>query len=269
MKKLSLMLALVLVLTCVLVACGDETETSSTPATESSVAATESSEAATEESSEAATEESSEAATEESSEAATEESSEAVTEESSEAEESTEPEDDTPNVEPGDAITTEGTNVALNKSYTISGTGVGRDIYTAPLTDGQANSVMAYDGTWFAFYCNGTDNSILNAPDKQGYVIIDLGAEKDINAIRINFANNTGAGICSPEKVTVSFSNDGTTFEKAGRMPLYIASADDTTHDNKVYWSELEVEGTARYVKVDITLIGTFVFLNEIEVYGA
>ena len=266
MKKLSLMLALVLVLTCgILAACGGETETSSTPATESSVASTESSEAATE-SSEAATE-SSVAATE-SSEAATE-SSEAATE-SSEPEEVSEPEEDTtPNVEPGDAITTEGTNVALNKSYTISGTGVGRDIYTANLTDGQANNVMAYDGTWFAFYCNGTDNSILNAPDKQGYVIIDLGAEKDINAIRINFANNTGAGICSPEKVTVSFSNDGTTFEKAGRMPLYIATAEDTTHDNKVYWSELEVEGTARYVKVDITLIGTFVFLNEIEGYGA
>ena len=248
MKKLSLILALVLVLTCgVLAACGDKTEESSAAESvaesaaeskaESSAAATESSEAATE---------------------------------SSEPEEVSEPEEDTtPNVEPGDAITTEGTNVALNKSYTISGTGVGRDIYTANLTDGQANNVMAYDGTWFAFYCNGTDNSILNAPDKQGYVIIDLGAEKDINAIRINFANNTGAGICSPEKVTVSFSNDGTTFEKAGRMPLYIATAEDTTHDNKVYWSELEVEGTARYVKVDITLIGTFVFLNEIEVYGA
>jgi cytoskeletal protein RodZ len=254
MKKLSLILAFVLVFALVLVACGDETETSSTPATESSAATTESSAAATEESSEAAVEESSEAAVEESSEAAVEESSE--------------PEEDTPNVEPGDAITTEGTNVALNASYTISGTGVGHGQYTANLTDGQANGAMAYDNSWFAFYCNGTDTSILNAPDKQGYVIIDLGAEKDINAIRINFANNTGAGICSPEKVTVSFSNDGTTFEKAGRMPLYIATAEDTTHDNKVYWSELEVEGTARYVKVDITLIGTFVFLNEIEVYA-
>ena len=262
MKKLSLMLAFVLVFALVLVACGDETETSSTPATESSAATTESSAAATEESSEAAVEESSEAAVEESSEAAVEESSEAAVEESSE------PEEDTPNVEPGDAITTEGTNVALNASYTISGTGVGHGQYTANLTDGQANGAMAYDNSWFAFYCNGTDTSILNAPDKQGYVIIDLGAEKDINAIRINFANNTGAGICSPEKVTVSFSNDGTTFEKAGRMPLYIATAEDTTHDNKVYWSELEVEGTARYVKVDITLIGTFVFLNEIEVYA-
>ena len=246
MKKLSLMLAFVLVFALVLVACGDETETSSTPATESSAATTESSAAATEESSEAAVEESSEAAVEESSE----------------------PEEDTPNVEPGDAITTEGTNVALNASYTISGTGVGHGQYTANLTDGQANGAMAYDNSWFAFYCNGTDNSILNAPDKQGYVIIDLGSEKNVNAIRINFANNTGAGICSPEKVTASFSNDGTTFEKAGRMPLYIATAEDTTHDNKVYWSELEVEGTARYVKVDITLIGTFVFLNEIEVYA-
>ena len=149
MKKLSLVLALVLVLTCgILAACGDETETSSTPATESSVAATESSEAATE-----STEESSVAATE-SSEAATE-SSEAATE-SSEPEEVSEPEEDTtPNVEPGDAITTEGTNVARNKSYTISGTGVGHDQYTANLTDGQANNVMAYDNTWFAFYCWG------------------------------------------------------------------------------------------------------------------
>ena len=53
MKKLSLLLVFVLVISCVLVACNDETETSSTPATESSEAATESSEAATEESSEA------------------------------------------------------------------------------------------------------------------------------------------------------------------------------------------------------------------------
>ena len=246
MKKLSLMLAFVLVFALVLVACGDETETISTPSTESSAATTESSAAATEESSEAAVEESSEAAVEESSE----------------------PEEDTPNVEPGDAITTEGTNVALNAKYTVSGTGVGHDNYTASLTDGQANNAMAYDNTWFAFYCNGADPTVLNAPDKQGYVIIDLGAEKDINAIRINFANNTGAGVCSAEKVTVSFSNDGESFEKAGRMPLYLATAEDTTNDNKVYWSELEVEGTARYVKVDITLIGTFVFLNEIEVYA-
>ena len=262
MKKLSLMLAFVLVFALVLVACGDETETISTPSTESSAATTESSAAATEESSEAAVEESSEAAVEESSEAAVEESSEAAVEESSE------PEEDTPNVEPGDAITTEGTNVALNASYTISGTGVGHGQYTANLTDGQANGAMAYDNSWFAFYCNGTDTSILNAPDKQGYVIIDLGSEKNVNAIRINFANNTGAGICSPEKVAVSFSADGSSYTKAGNMPLYIATAEDTTHDNKVYWSELEVEGTARYVKVDITLIGTFVFLNEIEVYA-
>ena len=260
MKKLSLMLAFVLVFACVLVACNDETETSSTPEAESSVAATESSEAEVEESSEAAIEESSEAATEESSEAV---------EESSEPEEVSEPdEDDGENVEPGEAIKVEGTNVALNAKYTVSGTGVGHGNYTASLTDGQANNAMAYDNTWFAFYCNGADPTVLNAPDKQGYVIIDLGAEKDINAIRINFANNTGAGICSAEKVTVSFSNDGESFEKAGRMPLYLATAEDTTNDNKVYWSELEVEGTARYVKVDITLIGTFVFLNEIEVYA-
>ncbi len=254
MKKLSLMLALLLVVSCALVACGsDETEASSTPVTESSVADVESKE------------ESSDAVVEESSEADVE-SSEPEAESSEPADESI-PEDEE-NVEPGDPITTEGTNIALNKTYTISGTGVGHGNYTASLTDGQASTVMAYDNTWFAFYCNGTDNSILNAPDKQGYVIIDLGEAKDINAIRINTINETGAGICSPEKIAVSFSTDGENYTKAGNMPLYIASPDDTTHDKKAYWSELEVEGNARYVKLDVTLLGTFVFLNEVEVYG-
>ena len=247
MKKISLVLAFILVLACgVLAACSEETEASSTPATESSEAVVESS-AADEESSEA------EAG---SSEAVEEESSEAVVE------------DEEENVEPGAAITVSGENVAKDKTYTISGTGVGHGNYTASLTDGNANNVMAYDNTWFAFYCNGTDTSVINAPDKQGYVIIDLGEEKDINAIRINFANNTGAGVASAEKVIVSFSTDGETYTKAGRMPLYLATAEDPTHDNKVYWSELAVEGTARYVKVDITLIATFVFLNEIEIYA-
>ena len=100
MKKLSIMLALLLVLSLALVACGGEEEASSTPEAESSVAATESSEAATEESSEATTE---------SSEAATEESSEAVVEDSSEpADESKE------EVVAGDE------NLAAGKSYTYS-----------------------------------------------------------------------------------------------------------------------------------------------------
>ena len=99
MKKLSIMLALLLVLSLALVACGGEEEASSTPEAESSVAATESSEAATE---------SSEATTE-SSEAATEESSEAVVEDSSEpADESKE------EVVAGDE------NLAAGKSYTYS-----------------------------------------------------------------------------------------------------------------------------------------------------
>jgi hypothetical protein len=263
MKKLSLMLAFVLVFALVLVACGDETETSSTPATESSAATTESSAAATEESSEAAVEESSEAAVEESSEAAVEESSEAAVEESSEPEEDT-----TPNVEPGDPITTEGTNVALNKSYTggevaiTSGDGTACG-YTANLTDGQASMLGAYDNTWFALWCNR--NSSLpsnNAPDGVGTIIVDLGkSTKDINAIRVNLYQANTSGIGAPESIVAYVSEDNTNWTAVGSLVL-----PETTDPA---WAEIAVDNaTAQYVKLVITLTDTWCFLNEIEVYA-
>ncbi len=251
MKKLSLMLAFVLVFALVLVACGDETETSSTPATESSVAADASSEAATEESSEAAVEESSEAAVEESSEAAVEESSEAAVEESSEAV----VEDTSVEIVEGN-----GANVALNKSYTISGIG-NRDAYYGNITDGVVAVGLGEDkeSVWFGFYENGANPT--NAPDKIGYFIIDLENAYSLTSVKAHLINKDAWGIGVPVSAKAYISIDGTNFTEAGELEI------DST-DGVEYWTEVEVTGNARYVKFELTLSTSFAFVSEVEVYA-
>ena len=251
MKKLSFILALVLVLSCVLVACGDETEASSTPETESSVAA--------DASSEAATEESSEAATEESSEAAVEESSEAATEESSEAEES----------ETGTIVT--GGNVAAGRPYTISGNGKPGGSYTANLTDGVAGEdVSAYDDTWFAFYSHPTmDPSNLNAPEGKGYVIIDLGEKKDLTKVRIHCGNQAPSGVNSPLwfDVKISDSADVDSFEYVAEVP--VKDSAEAGNATLAYWAEVDINTSGRYVMISVQANGTWTWINEIEIYDA
>ncbi len=248
MKKLSLVLALVLVLTCgVLAACGGDEDASSVA--ESSVAAESKAESS-------AAAESSEAV---SSEAVSEDaSSEAVSEDASSEDASSEAETSTPEAEKPEIS---GDNLAKGKPYTVSGSGVGYQNYTANLTDGNASSAMSYDNNWFAFYCNdGASAADLNAPNKVGYVIIDLGAATDVSAVRLNLINSSSAGVPAPKKVTVSLSSDGSSFGDAVSMPLDAV-------DGTAYWSEGAIEGNAQFVKVEFTLDGVFVFLNEIEVY--
>ncbi len=241
MKKLSLMLAFVLVFACVLVACGDETETSSTPATESSVAATESSEAATE-----------------SSEAATE-SSEAATE-SSEAEESTE------------APTAGTENLAAGKPYTLSALFRQGDAGYDPdapvsypdeegksLTDGilPADDAKFSAPEWVGF--NGQDHEYI------GYhsVTLDLGEKTDLAKFVFKYGTSAlSAGIISPATIEIFVSDDGETWGDriGGDVPT-----DDISSVNGVY--ELEAGASGRYVQFRFTSTG-WAFISEVEVYG-
>jgi hypothetical protein len=250
MKKFSVILALVLVLSCVLVACGEETEASSTPETESSAAATESTEASAEASTDASAEESTEASAEESTEASAEES----------AEESTE----------GGDVVAEG-NVAAGRPYTISGSGTPGAQYSANLTDGIAGEdTHAYDATWFGFYANpGMDPSVLNAPEGKGYVIIDLGEKKDLAQVRIHCGNNEPSGVHSPAwfDVKVSDSTDVDSFTYVAEVPV----KDSTTAEfaDLAYWAEVDVNASGRYVMISVQVNGTWCWINEIEIYNA
>ena len=252
MKKLSLILALVLVVSCALVACGGDEEASSTPETESSAAATEESSVAATESSDAAVE-----STEESAEESAEESTEDSTEESTEASE-------------GGTIV-EGGNVAAGRPYTISGSGTPGAQYAANLTDGIAGEdTHAYDATWFGFYANpGMDPSVLNSPEGKGYVIIDLGEKKNLSQVRIHCGNNEPSGVHSPAwfDVKVSDSTDVDSFEYVAEVPV----KDSTTAEfaDMAYWAEVDVNTSGRYVMISVQVNGTWCWINEIEIYDA
>ena len=259
MKKLSLMLAFVLVFALVLVACGNETETSSTPATESSVAATESSEAATE-SSEAATE-SSEAATE-SSEAATESSTEESTEVSTEAPEA-------------------GTdNLAAGKTYTYSQmfrqggpeAGWGWDENAAvaypdeedkTMTDGiiAADDAAYGDAVWAGWNHNAPDY----AATGYSWITVDLGEAKDLAKAVIHLgASGLGQGIGAANMVVeVAVSTDGTTFETVGGA----VPEDSDTSCSVETVIDFEAVANARYVQFRMVR-GGWMFVSEVEVYG-
>lgn len=170
-----------------------------------------------------------------------------------------------PAEEGGKVVITKGDNIALNKTYTISGCGE-RDTYHAKLTDGAAKAELSYNhDEWFGFYCNGSDQSIINAPDKLGHVIIDLGASYDIFGVSINFVDLAGdSGIYAPTAVNAYLSADGETWSD----PVALNIPTDATKGVS-YAVAGEVSGSARYVKVDVALGGTFAFLNEIEVYEA
>ena len=167
-----------------------------------------------------------------------------------------------PAEEGGKVVITKGENIALNKTYTLSGCGE-RASYYAKLTDGVAKADLSYNNDeWFGFYCHGEDQTVINAPDKVGFAVIDLGEAKSIYSVRANLVNKDSSGISIPESVKVYLSNDGETFTEA-------ASLATQTGEDTAYWTEANVTGEARYVKVEFKLGGTFAFLNEIEVYEA
>ncbi len=170
-----------------------------------------------------------------------------------------------PGANQGTVVITKGDNIALNKTYTISGCGE-RTAYYAKLTDGVAKAELSYNNDeWFGFYCNGEDQSVINAPDKLGYVIIDLGAAYDIYGVSINFMDLAGdSGIFAPTAVNAYLSADGETWSDAVALTIPAETTKGIS-----YAVEGEVSGNARYVKVDVALGGTFAFLNEIEVYEA
>ena len=154
-------------------------------------------------------------------------------------------------------------NVALGKDYTISGCGKPFGQYTASLTDGAAQAKLTYDGNWFTFYCNGTNASVINAPDHLGYVIIDLEGLYDITSVKANCYDNKGSsGINGPEAINVYLSADGENWSDA------TAATIPTLESASNFTAEATVTGKARFVKFEMKIVGTFGFVNEVEVYG-
>ena len=261
MKKLSLILALVLVLTCgVLAACGDKTEESS--AAESVAESKAESKA---ESSEAATE-SSEAATE-SSEAATE-SSEAATE-SSEAEESKDPiEAGTDNLAAGKTYTTSELfrqgDASVNWGWDENAPIAYPDEDGKTMTDGViAAADTAYTDAIWAGWNHNTPAYV-----ETGYsaITVDLGEVTDLaKAVMHLGSSGLGSGIGAGNMVVeVAVSTDGETFETVGAA----VPEDDAASCVIETVIEFEAVASAQYVQFRM-IRGGWMFVSEVEVYGA
>ncbi|MBQ3229836.1 MAG: hypothetical protein IJB49_02335 [Clostridia bacterium] len=163
----------------------------------------------------------------------------------------------------------ESTNVAKGKKYTISGSGKPGGQYTASLTDGNAADTISFDANWFAFYNNGNDASAINAPEGKGYIIIDLGKKTDLSKIRLHLGNEKDAGVPTPAWVEASVCDtaDG---EFAYISNFELKDHTQAGNEKLAYWTEIDASGkSGRYVKISVTVNGTWCFMNEIEVYNA
>lgn len=260
MKKLSLVLALVLVLTCALVACGGETENSSTPASSTASSKVESS--AVESSTPA---ESSESAVESSTPAESstpvESSDETPVESSDETPvESTEDPSEAPSEpeEPGEI-----TNLALGVSYDAKGfqntDEWGTANYTANLTDGAAATELTFDNNWFAF-CTSEGTNGLNAPGGVGKVTLDLGKVCTLSSFKVNALlgdTQQSSGIKAPAKIAVYVDD-----QLIGELKTESKATDGGD------WYVLNAGAKGQKVTFEVTVDGLFAFINELEVYG-
>ncbi|MBR6562843.1 MAG: discoidin domain-containing protein [Clostridia bacterium] len=98
---------------------------------------------------------------------------------------------------------------------------------------------------------------------------IDLGEAKAMNSFSAYAASDGGWGIKKPAKLTVSISNDGSTYtEIASQTHLkttFNLTSQKGTWDTTVITAVSEEIHTARYVRLTVTPNGSFVWLSEVE----
>ncbi len=257
MKKLSLVLALILVLTCALVACGGDDNSSTASSGTASSSTASSSKVESSKPAESSKVESS---------AADSSDVESSTEESSQPEVSTPPVE-----EPKAPIAVTGNVISKGCKYEVPGgegyvisSGEWPAAYNAKLTDGVASAELTYDNAWSAFCSSGPDDDgDTNVINGIGSVIIDLGAAKKVSGVKTNVFLGSESGIVAPTAIVVYTSADGETFGNPVSLTI------PTT--GLVGWAEGGFEAVdAQFVKVEYTASteGVFTFINEIEVYG-
>ncbi len=256
MKKISLILALILILTCtVFAACTESTENKADESENASEVS-------------------------EKGDNSKEESSKP--EEEPSKPETSAPETSTPDTETSTpALEITGENIAIGKTYTVSGTNAGYTdlesdwgaiIYNANLTDGIAHEELTFGDTnnWFGLYYSDDPAFAhnVNAPQGTGTIIIDLQDEAAVKGVKIHFGNFFDNAVVAPRLVNLSLSTNGEAFDYVGSFEIKETGV-GSPNNILSYWSELPVDSVnARYVKITVTQGGVFTFLNEIEVYA-
>lgn len=161
----------------------------------------------------------------------------------------------------GTEDTTGPENLALHKDYTVIDPGTAAHI--ANLTDGVYANDLAFTGERFGFACTG-DNQ--NTDDVgNGTIIIDLGAVYALDHYEVHiYAGENEASVAQPMYINIDVSTNGVDYLCMGSMVQdYEATAS--------YWATLSNPGICgRYIRLTVGPSGnsTWVFINEVEVYG-
>ncbi|MBR5773472.1 MAG: phosphodiester glycosidase family protein, partial [Clostridia bacterium] len=140
-------------------------------------------------------------------------------------------------------------NIALGKDYDVEGEVGEQYNYTTPLTDGVAlETTSITKNRWLGLHSDGS-------------VTFDLGGVYKVTKARIHMLNIASYGI-HPADVSISVSCDGKAFtEYEGTFTTQL--------EDGVYWSELDnIAAVGRYIKISFKRTGSWVFLNEVELYG-
>lgn len=160
-----------------------------------------------------------------------------------------------------------GTNLAKGCKYT------GADImdccgkYTASLTDGVVPEKLEYESTWYGYWYNAKDAAVetkTNAPEGVGTIVLDLGAVKDVKAVRLLTMLGNTSGITAPSAISFEVSEDGTNYTSLG-MQSFLPGEGST-----IGWVgyQLAEAVKAQYVRVCVYVEGTcWTFISELEVY--
>lgn len=262
MKKLSVLLALLLMLTCVaLAACGGEEETSSA----ASVASSASSETSSAASSEASSVASSAASS-------ADESSAASSEASSEASSDTSSAPAAQTAESTEGVEPSGTNLASGlKLAGADPVDAALGNYPGNLTDGvflAEGGTFTFSTDWLGYWYNFKDAAVetkTNAPGGVATPIVDLGKATEIRAARIHVMLGNTSGIAAPSEIKFSYSEDGTNWVDFGAKTFEKPAENDKTFDWVGF--TLAEPATAQYVRVSLKCTDTWTFVDELEVY--
>lgn len=149
------------------------------------------------------------------------------------------------------------TNIAAGKSYTTSVEANRTYPDTNPprkLTDSREGGTDYGDGFWVGY----NDHNVS--------IIVDLEETQSFGQVEMNFCSNSGAGIQGPSQVKVSYSDDGENWAELSNDGLSSGGSGITKHACFAYTETGLVSG--RYVKVDITSSGSWIFIDEITIIG-
>ena len=152
-------------------------------------------------------------------------------------------------------------NLALGRDYIAKLPG--STAHTAGLTDGVYAETLDFTGGWFGFACAGSNQN--TDENGEGFVTIDLGKSYALSRFRMHlYTTVSDASIAPPLYVEAMVSNNGTDYVRVGDL-ITDPEAGETG------WAALTDQNVAaRYVRFRVGPSGqsTWVFLNEVEIYG-